>query len=58
MKKQEQENTTITITPPNGKSVTITIMQEFIDNKRVDILLRGCERAALSFIKYNEWEIK
>lgn len=54
----EQENTTIVITSPNREPVTIILNQEYIDDGRVDILLKGCERAALSFMRQNNWELR
>ena len=53
-----EENTQIKIIPPNGKGeeITIIINQEMIDNQRLDVLRKACQRAWQDFIITNDWE--
>lgn len=54
-----EENTTISISPPEGKGepITIIVSQKFIDNERLDVLQKSCQRAWQEFVFVNKWEV-
>jgi len=54
-----EENTVITISPPKGKgeSSSIIVSQKLIDEERLDVLQKSCQRAWQEFVYINKWKI-